>query len=71
MFTWPNMSVVIVTDEDYATVDETCAALGITPAPQVPPPVWDDRPISADACAAATKAMCSGGGVSIPRKEME
>ncbi|GAB3763540.1 hypothetical protein GCM10028796_17210 [Ramlibacter monticola] len=30
------------------------------PAPQVPPPVWDARPISPDACERATHAMCGG-----------
>lgn len=30
------------------------------PAPQIPPPVWDTRPISAEACKSATRAMCGG-----------
>ena len=27
--------------------------------PEVPPPCWDERPIDADRCWAATLAMCS------------
>jgi hypothetical protein len=26
--------------------------------PEIPPPCWDERPISPEACRAATKAMC-------------
>jgi hypothetical protein len=30
----------------------------VAAAPQVPPPVWDSRPISGQRCWDATKAMC-------------
>jgi hypothetical protein len=28
------------------------------PIPEVPPPVWDSRPIDPGRCVAATKALC-------------
>jgi hypothetical protein len=30
----------------------------VAAAPQVPPPVWDSRPVDPLKCAAATKALC-------------
>jgi len=28
------------------------------PKPEIPPPIWDSRPIDAERCVAATKALC-------------
>jgi hypothetical protein len=46
---------------DYTT-DETPTTEGLEVTeivlPEIPPPCWDERPISPEACRAATKAMC-------------
>lgn len=57
---------------EWISVDEgfgdDCTALGtyvdgvlvdVRPAPEVPPPVWDDRPIDPDRAMAAVRAMCA------------
>lgn len=31
----------------------------VEPGPEIPPEVWNDRPISKEACMAAVRAMCS------------
>jgi hypothetical protein len=28
------------------------------PKPEIPPPIWDSRPIDPERCVAATKALC-------------
>jgi hypothetical protein len=51
----------IVSDES-ADDDLTGYVIGtpetVTPMPEIPPPVWDDRPIDSDRCMAAVRAMC-------------
>jgi hypothetical protein len=53
----------------FGTLDERCAAYlealkakhqaaPQKPAPQIPPPVWDTRPISPSDAMAAVRAMC-------------
>jgi len=39
---------------DFVEVEE----VELHALPEIPPPVWDERPISGAACVAATKAMC-------------
>jgi hypothetical protein len=52
-------------DYAFAYLEDTEAGLAPAPetepvaaAPQVPPPVWDSRPVDPLKCAAATKALC-------------
>jgi hypothetical protein len=54
-----------VMDYAFAYLEDTEAGLAPAPepepvaaAPQVPPPVWDSRPVDPLKCAAATKALC-------------
>jgi hypothetical protein len=56
---WPN--VQIVTDEDYPVYDPAAFVERLEaakPPPEVPPPVWDGRPIDPAACHSATHALC-------------
>jgi hypothetical protein len=48
----------IVSDE--ASLDDLAddAAVTLKPPPEIPPPVWDARPIDADRAMAAVRAMC-------------
>lgn len=56
----------------FSSHDERCAAYLKAlqakhptvrkPAPQVPPPVWDTRPVSADRAIAAVRALSRGVG---------
>jgi hypothetical protein len=57
-FPWPNtgMSVVFIEDGDYVICEPEAEK-----KPEVPPECWNDRPISAEACMAAVRAMCKGG----------
>lgn len=59
---FPGMSVeYVICDEGdleaFAFVQRLEAAI---PPPEVPPPCWDGRPIDADRCHEATRAMCAG-----------
>lgn len=47
-------------DEGCAEGDMTAWTIiePVTAGPEVPPPVWDDRPIDADRAMAAVRAMC-------------
>jgi hypothetical protein len=61
---WPNTQkvyagqlgwVTIAPDGSYIFGPEDEPAKG----PEIPPEVWNDRPISKEACMAAVRAMCS------------
>jgi hypothetical protein len=42
----------------YSFTEDGMEVTEIEPSPEVPPPCWGQRPISGDACRAATKALC-------------
>lgn len=42
----------------YVEVEEIQPA---QPIPEIPPPCWDERPIDAQRCLDAMRAMCKGG----------
>lgn len=56
--TWPNVSYVYVSDEDYeaqAFADRLASAPKV---PEIPPEVWNTSPVDPDRCREATRAMC-------------
>jgi hypothetical protein len=46
------------TEAGLAPAPEPAPQPAVAAAPQVPPPVWDSRPVDPLKCAAATKALC-------------
>jgi hypothetical protein len=49
------------TDAKFAfSFDATTPDIEVTEGPEVPPPVWDDRPIDADRAMAAVRALSGG-----------
>jgi hypothetical protein len=61
MATLPSGIVInFVYDEGCAEGDMTAWTViePVKAVPEVPPPVWDDRPIDGARCMAATRAMC-------------
>lgn len=63
-YTWPNLNYISATDAGDAQAEafaERLADATAAKAPEVPPPIWDTRPIDADRCRDATRAMCGGG----------
>jgi hypothetical protein len=59
-FPWPNtgMSVVFVEDGDYVICEPEAQK---EPGPEIPYEVWNDRPIDAEKCMQAVRAMSKGG----------
>jgi len=58
--TWPNVSYVYISDEDYEANAFAERLASAAKAPEVPPPCWDARPLDSDRCMEAVRSMSRG-----------